>query len=178
MQIVKNHPSLPIQCRNDGAVLIPPDGRRFKTFRWTFGSSDMSYGYRRVKYRGKFYRVHRLICEAFHGPAPEDKPFVDSVRSALRCEHRDRSRGGCAAPRPEQPSARQCDCPRTWLRGCTSDRPRSRCLCCSCCSPSHDNLAQRQVGNRTRYHHDAHIDDSLGKLRSLWHDGYASASRW
>lgn len=79
MQIVKNHPSLPIQCRNDGAVLIPPDGRRFKTFRWTFGSSDMSYGYRHVKYHGKFYRVHRLICEAFHGPAPEDKPFVDHI---------------------------------------------------------------------------------------------------
>lgn len=27
-----------------------------------------------LPYRGKTYRVARLICEAFHGPAPADKP--------------------------------------------------------------------------------------------------------
>lgn len=29
---------------------------------------------------GKTYKVARLVCEAFHGPAPEDKPY---------CLHRD-----------------------------------------------------------------------------------------
>lgn len=27
-----------------------------------------------IVFRGKNYKVHRLICEAFHGPAPDDKP--------------------------------------------------------------------------------------------------------
>lgn len=25
-------------------------------------------------FRGRTYKVHRLICEAFHGPAPKDRP--------------------------------------------------------------------------------------------------------
>jgi len=25
-------------------------------------------------YKGKSYKVHRLVCEAFHGPSPKDKP--------------------------------------------------------------------------------------------------------
>lgn len=27
-------------------------------------------------YRGKNYKVHRLVCEAFHGPAPFEKAVV------------------------------------------------------------------------------------------------------
>lgn len=69
--VIKDHPSLPIQCRSDGAVLIA--GRS-----WTFGSL-MTTGYRCVSYQGKIYRVHRLILEAFVGEAPEDKPFCDHI---------------------------------------------------------------------------------------------------
>lgn len=29
-----------------------------------------------ILYRGKNYKIHRLVCEAFHGPAPEGKPYV------------------------------------------------------------------------------------------------------
>jgi hypothetical protein len=33
-----------------------------------------------IVYRGKTYKVHRLVCEAFNGQAPNDKPY---------CLHRD-----------------------------------------------------------------------------------------
>ena len=33
-----------------------------------------------IRYRGRTYRVARLVCEAFHGPAPAERP---------NCLHRD-----------------------------------------------------------------------------------------
>lgn len=57
---------------------MPPDGRRFKTFRWTFGCKRPT-GYRAIGRRGKFYHVHQIVCRAFNGLAPEDKPFVDHI---------------------------------------------------------------------------------------------------
>lgn len=79
---VKQDPITGLWCREDGAVLLPPTGYRFKKFRWTFGSLT-NYGYRKVQYGGKFHFVHRIICRAFHGLPPEGKPF---------CDHRDRCR--------------------------------------------------------------------------------------
>lgn len=29
-----------------------------------------------VIYKGKTYKIHRLVCEAFHGPQPDGKPVV------------------------------------------------------------------------------------------------------
>ena len=107
-----------------------------------------------------------------------DKPCGDSAHNVPRCEHLDRSREGYAAPRPVRPSARQCDCPRTWLRDCSSDHLRSRCRYCWCCSPSHDNHAQQQVDNRREYHRVVHKYDSRDRTRSPWRDDCASASRW
>jgi len=75
---IKQDPVTGLWCRSDGAVLMPPDGYRFKSFRWTFGSSD-KYGYRQIRFRGKFYKVHRMVCRAFNGLPPADKPFVDHI---------------------------------------------------------------------------------------------------
>ena len=76
---IRQDPITKLWCREDGAVLMPPTKRsRFKKFRWTFGTEQLT-GYRTVWYRGKNYRVHTLICRAFHGLPPDDKPEVDHI---------------------------------------------------------------------------------------------------
>ena len=40
----------------------------------TFGTWSPTDNRFILQYRGKTYKVARLICEAFHGPAPLDKP--------------------------------------------------------------------------------------------------------
>jgi hypothetical protein len=39
-------------------------------------SKTARHKYYGVLYRGKNYKVHRLVCEAFHGPAPFPKAVV------------------------------------------------------------------------------------------------------
>ena len=75
---IKRDPISRLWCRSDGAVLMPPTGRQYKSFRWTFGSNT-SYGYKQVGYRGKTYFVHQMVCRSFNGLPPEDKPFVDHI---------------------------------------------------------------------------------------------------
>lgn len=72
---IQKHPSLPLWLREDGAVCLPPCPR-YPKFRWTYGYKN-NHGYLCIKFRGKKYQVHRLICEAFHGPAPVDRPTCD-----------------------------------------------------------------------------------------------------
>lgn len=75
-------------ARSDGRIKLPetkaamPHGgeRTYKT-KWVLGvrwkaSKTARHEYFGTRYRGKNYKVHRLICEAFHGPAPEGKPVV------------------------------------------------------------------------------------------------------
>ena len=59
-----------------------PNGgtRKYKT-KWICGSKTKAsktarHEYYGTVYQGKNYKVHRLICEAFHGPPTEDKPIV------------------------------------------------------------------------------------------------------
>ena len=75
---IKQDPVSTLYCRSDGAVLMPPTGRQYKLFRWTFGSMK-SDDYRAIQFQGKHYFVHQIVCRAFHGLAPEDKPFVDHI---------------------------------------------------------------------------------------------------
>lgn len=75
---IKQDPVSKLWCREDGAVLMPPNGCHFKSFRWTFGSSDR-YGYRVVKFHSKAYKVHQIVCRAFNGLAPEGKSEVDHI---------------------------------------------------------------------------------------------------
>ena len=70
------HPTLDILCDSMGRVFVPENGPR--KAHWTFGSLK-SNGYRTGKLDGKAYKVARLICETFHGLAPEDRPTCDHI---------------------------------------------------------------------------------------------------
>ena len=72
----KLHPYLDILCDSLGRVFLPGDTNH--KARWTFGCLH-SNGYRTVKIDYKVYRVARLICETFHGLAPEDRPTCDHI---------------------------------------------------------------------------------------------------
>ena len=82
----RRHPETGLYCREDGAVLLPPSGRRVPRPRWSFGAKRRD-GYLKVAHRGKCYAVHRLICGAFHDLAPADKPFVDHI-NRIRTDNR------------------------------------------------------------------------------------------
>ena len=60
---------------------MPHGGTREYKTKWIKGSKRKAsktarHEYYGILYRGKNYKVHRLICEAFHGPPPKDKPVV------------------------------------------------------------------------------------------------------
>ena len=76
MEVV-GHPYLEgVKCREDGAVFLPQSG--VKKAHWTFGHR-MDDGYMRIRWKYEDFRVHRLICEAFHGTCPPDKTEVDHI---------------------------------------------------------------------------------------------------
>ena len=77
--LIKQDPVTGLWAREDGAVLMPPDGYRFKEYRWTFGTKANRQGYLAVRYKGKVYLVHQIICRAFHGLPPADKPETDHI---------------------------------------------------------------------------------------------------
>lgn len=55
-----------------------PNIHRFK-HTWTFGSKHKSTGYMAVVFRGKKYKVHRLIAGAFLGDPPFSGATVDHI---------------------------------------------------------------------------------------------------
>lgn len=72
-----DHPYLEgVKCREDGAVFVPQSGAN--KAHWTFGHGVRD-GYLQVIISKKHLKVHRLICEAFHGLCPEDKCQVDHI---------------------------------------------------------------------------------------------------
>lgn len=75
---IKQDPITGLWCREDGAVLMPPTGRQYKSFRWTFGTNHGD-GHHKIQFHGKHHLVHTIICRAFHGLTPEGKPFVDHI---------------------------------------------------------------------------------------------------
>lgn len=75
---IKQDPVTGLWCREDGAILMPPTGIKFKAFRWTIGSKQPS-GYRTIQFHGKTHFVHQIVCRAFNGLAPEGKPCVDHI---------------------------------------------------------------------------------------------------
>jgi hypothetical protein len=75
--IIKQHPGTGLWVSSDGHVVMPPC-HKFPKFRWVLGSKN-SRGYLQVQFRGKLYLVSRLICEAFHGIAPADRPTCDHI---------------------------------------------------------------------------------------------------
>ena len=65
--------SIGVWVREDGCVFIPKS--RTRPEHWTFGSLNAE-GYATVKFKGKCYRVHRLVAECYI-PNPERKLQVD-----------------------------------------------------------------------------------------------------
>lgn len=72
---IKQHKESGLWVTDDGRVVMPPTGGNFKKFRFTYGCKDKK-GYMVVKYRGKIYKVHRLVAET-HISNPEGYPTVD-----------------------------------------------------------------------------------------------------
>lgn len=86
---IENVRSIPgALAREDGMIKMPestapmPTGyvREYKT-KWIFGSKRRAsksarHQYYGILHRGKNYKVHRLICEAFHGEAPSGAHVV------------------------------------------------------------------------------------------------------
>ena len=75
-------------ARSDGYIKLPksfaemPNGgfREYET-KWVIGvkrraSKTALHEYYGTLYRSKNYKIHRLICEAFHGPPPKGKNVV------------------------------------------------------------------------------------------------------
>ena len=61
--------------------LMPNGGERHYKTKWINGSKRRAkktsrHLYYGVLYRGKNYKIHRLVCEAFHGPSPFDGAVV------------------------------------------------------------------------------------------------------
>lgn len=122
---IKQDPITKLWCREDGKILMPPNGRAFKTFRWTFGSND-SYGYKQVSYRGKAYKVHQIICRAFYGLPSADKPCVDHI-NRIRHDNRysnlhwasakeNSNNKGCVAQSIEKYGVRCCEDNKAYMR--------------------------------------------------------------
>lgn len=75
-------------ARSDGMVkmpesraMMPNGGERIYKTKWITGTKTKSsktarHIYYGSMYRGRNYKIHRLVCSAFHGPAPEGKPIV------------------------------------------------------------------------------------------------------
>jgi hypothetical protein len=73
---IRLHKESGLWVREDGAVLMPPGGH-FRKFRWTYGYKRKD-GYMVVRYRGKDYKVHRLVAETFI-PNQEGYSTVDHI---------------------------------------------------------------------------------------------------
>jgi hypothetical protein len=87
--IVRSVPAIDGALANDlGQIKLPSTtasmpngGERAYDTRWRYGTKAKAnkaarHEYFLLVYRGKNYKVHRLVCEAFHGPAPEGKNVV------------------------------------------------------------------------------------------------------
>lgn len=73
---MKPHPTLGIMVRSDGLVLLPTNSSKTLEH-WTYGANNC--GYREIMYKGRNYKVHRLVAETFI-PNPDNKPQVDHIK--------------------------------------------------------------------------------------------------
>ena len=63
------------------AAIMPHGGSRVYKTKWVRGvirraSKTARHSYYGILYKGKNYKVHRLVCEAFHGAPPEGSTVV------------------------------------------------------------------------------------------------------
>lgn len=88
--ITKPIPSIPGALANDEGLFKLPEllgkmprggGERIYKTSWSRGTVTKSsktarHKYYGLVYKGRNYKVHRLICEAFHGPPPTPRSVV------------------------------------------------------------------------------------------------------
>ena len=81
MEIWRSVPSVPsLEASSEGLIRcvtfigkMPYGGnRQYRGKAWTGAWNGKRYT---THFRGRNYKVARLICEAFHGPAPADRPY-------------------------------------------------------------------------------------------------------
>ena len=89
MENIRDIQSIPgALARDDGMIKLPESmgktrggGSRLYQTKWVRGvirrsSKGARHEYYGILYRGKNYKIHRLVCEAFHGPAPFEGSVV------------------------------------------------------------------------------------------------------
>lgn len=72
---MKPHPTLGIMVRSDGMVLLPTNSSKTLEH-WTYGANNC--GYREIVFKGKNYKVHKIILETFI-EKPEGNYQVDHI---------------------------------------------------------------------------------------------------
>lgn len=84
---IKQHPTLNVKVREDGAVWVKNRGRG-NSYHWSYGflngRSPRAKRYLRVGVDSHSYDVHRLIAETFRDN-PENKPTVDHWNRDTHC---------------------------------------------------------------------------------------------
>ena len=81
-EVWRKIPSLPeYLASSEGRIMrapfisgMPKGGKRHYGGQPHFGVWNKQDGRFILIFQGKTYKVHRLVCDAFHGPAPDDKP--------------------------------------------------------------------------------------------------------
>jgi len=93
-------------AREDGMIKLPDSiasmpngGTRVYRTKWKRGvrtkaSKTARHEYYGLVYKGRNYKVHRLICEAFHGPATSECPIVIHRNENALDNHADNIRWG------------------------------------------------------------------------------------
>ena len=90
------HPAFPdYWVHSDGSISRAVDSRKYNKAGFSFVGRILKSGYRQTKLIDraglqKFVRVNRLVCEAFHGPAPTDQhqaAHKNGVRADNRAEN-------------------------------------------------------------------------------------------
>jgi len=59
-----------------------------------------------TRFRGKTYKVHRLVCEAFHGPPPFAKTPMSCIGTETRSTTERKISGGRRGPRSSRRTGR------------------------------------------------------------------------
>lgn len=73
------HPTLDLECSDHGRIRNIYSKRVLKSWRVTMGLTQRKQQkYMCFGHKGKFYKVHRIIAQAFF-ENPEDKPTVDHI---------------------------------------------------------------------------------------------------
>lgn len=86
-EIWRDVPSVPgVLASNEGRVMLVPyraeianGGKRSVGGQPLWGVWDKSNARFKINFKGKSYKVHQLVAEAFHGPAPFDGAIIMHV---------------------------------------------------------------------------------------------------